>query len=123
MQLVFKSNPSLITPQLRPFVYPSCPQHCPDLLVPLTLVWFSGKKSRLVSENDPLLAVINHRPEILQQMLQTVSEGATFSVLFFHTTHGLALRIRPYYPFLLFYDRLSLYSSHKCIILFKIQSY
>jgi exportin-7 len=36
-----------------------------------------GKKSRsggtgTSSENDPLLAVINHRPEILQQMLQTV---------------------------------------------------
>jgi len=34
-----------------------------------------GKKSRVAGqlvENDPLLAVINHRPEILQQMLQMV---------------------------------------------------
>ena len=38
----------------------------------------AGKKSRVAGqlvENDPLLAVINHRPEILQQMLQMVRLG------------------------------------------------
>jgi exportin-7 len=38
--------------------------------------FFLGKKSRIggqsLVESDPLLAVINMRPEILQQMLQTV---------------------------------------------------